>query len=350
MSDIHVVLRNLIHDSGTRVEKSAAIGVFFAIFATFSWALNFVGPYVTGDYTAYDFISLRFLFSGVLGAVFVFVYRASLVFIGWQDILLAGCLGLLGYVGYIACIMGGVIFAGPVVPPAFLGLAPILLAILGNTRQKTLPWAKLGIPLTLVAGGLLFANIGSFLRAEGPPGISPVVGVVFSMGALTLWLLFSFLNQIALERNPRIHAGIWTGLMMVGASVGIILLLPFGMALELFNLPTRGFGWQNAGQLYLWAFGLASISSVVGAWAWNVASQRLPIVVTGQLISIETIFATAFGLIMQRRIPAIVEIAGIILLVAGAVIVVRIVLSPDEHLENSTTESSDIVNLYGADD
>jgi hypothetical protein len=53
---------------------------------------------------------------------------------------------------------------------------------------------------------------------------------------------------------------------------------------------------------------------------------------------------------MQRRIPAIVEIAGIILLVAGAVIVVRIVLSPDEHLENSTTESSDIVNLYGADD
>lgn len=305
-----------------------ALGVLAAIFATFSWALNFVTPYVTGGYTAYDFISLRFLFSGAIGVVFILVYRAEVFGLGWRDVLLAFCLGFIGYVGYFACIMGGVIFAGPVITPAFLGLVPILLAILGNTTRKTLPWTKLSIPLGLAAGGLLLTNFGAFTRPADPPGRSLAIGMLFSIGAVTLWLIFAQLNQIALEKRANLHMGAWTGLMMLGAGVGIVIFLPLGVGLDVFNFPALGFGWASAGHLYLWAFALACVSSVAGAWAWNVASRLLPMVLTGQLISVETLFATAFGLIAQHRLPTLYELSGILMVMAGAVMAVRIVLAP----------------------
>lgn len=300
---------------------SVVVGVFFAVFATFSWALNFISPYVTGDYTAYDFVSVRFLFSGIIGAAFI--YYSDLSGLGRGDILRGFCLGLLGYVGYIACIMGGVIFAGPVIPPAFLALVPVLLVVLGNATRRTMPWTKLGLPLALAAAGLALVNVGVFLRSEPTTGRSPLIGMAFSVGAVALWLIFSLLNQRALERNPRLAASLWTGLMMLGGGVGIALFLPLGLAFDMSNFPALGFGWASAGHLYLWAFGLACVSSVAGAWAWNLATRRLPMAVTGQLISIETVFATIVGLVVQSRPPKWDEAIGITMLISGAVMAVR---------------------------
>lgn len=303
------------------MNASVLVGVFFAIFATFSWALNFISPYVIGAYTAYDFVSARFLFCGIVGAIFI--YCSDLSVLGRGDILRAFCLGLLGYVGYIACIMGGVIFAGPVIPPAFLALVPVLLVVLGNATRRTMPWARLTLPLALAATGLVLVNLGVVLRSETPAGRSPLIGMAFSVGAVALWLIFSLLNQRALDRNPHLRAGLWTGLMMLGGGVGIALFLPLGLALGMSSFPALGFGWTSAGHLYLWAFGLACVSSVAGAWAWNLATQRLPMAVTGQLISIETVFATIFGLVAQSRPPRWDETIGIVLLIAGAVTAVR---------------------------
>lgn len=309
---------------------SLSAGVTAAVFATFSWALNFIMPYVLGGYSAYDFISLRFLFSGLLGASFVIYYRKEAARLSIKQVVLALWLGVLGYLGYIGCIFGGVYYAGPVVTPAFVGLVPLFVVVLGNRARKTLPWDKLALPIGLATVGLIIVNSTEFARALHQPGSTLAVGTAFSVGALLLWLIFSLLNQRALENNRSIHSGAWTGLMMAGAGSAIVLLLPLGHAAGLYRFPTLGFGWKQAGQVYVWAFLLASLASVGGAWAWNLATGRLPLVLTGQLISLETLFATALGLIAQHRLPSFNEFVGITTLVAGAILAVRIILAqPD---------------------
>jgi drug/metabolite transporter (DMT)-like permease len=309
---------------------SLSVGVAAAVFATFSWALNFIMPYVLGGYSAYDFISLRFLFSGLLGASFVIYYREQASHLSIKQVGLALGLGILGYLGYIGCIFGGVYYAGPVVMPAFVGLVPIFIVVLGNRAQQALPWDKLALPIGLATAGLIIVNSTEFARALHQSGKTLAIGVAFSIGAVALWLIFSLLNQRAFADSRPIHSGAWTGLMMLGAGSAIVLLLPLGNSAGLYRFPALGFGWKQAGQVYLWTFLLASLASMGGAWAWNIATSRLPMVLTGQLISLETLFATALGLIAQHRLPSFSEILGITMLVAGAVLAVRIVLSqPD---------------------
>lgn len=48
-------------------------------------------------------------------------------------------LAFIGYVGYFLTVTGAAIFCGPVIAPAFLGLVPIVLAIVGNRRQEAFP-------------------------------------------------------------------------------------------------------------------------------------------------------------------------------------------------------------------
>jgi len=309
---------------------SLSLGVAAAVFATFSWALNFIMPYVLGGYSAYDFISLRFLFSGLFGVLFVFHCRKQAMQLRLEQVVLALCLGVVGYLGYIGCIFGGVYYAGPVVTPAFVGLVPIFIVVLGNGTQKTLPWNRLALPIGLATAGLVMVNSAELTRALRQSSGTVAIGMMFSVGAVALWLIFSVLNQRALADSNPIHPGAWTGLMMLGAGSAVVLLLPLGNAAGLYRFPALGFGWHQAGQIYIWAFLLAGLASVGGAWAWNIATSRLPMVLTGQLISLETLFATALGFIAQHRFPTTSEFLGITTLVAGAVLAVRIVLSqPD---------------------
>jgi hypothetical protein len=45
---------------------------------------------------------------------------------------------------------------------------------------------------------------------------------------------------------------------------------------------------------------------------------------SGQLISVETIFAAAFGLIAENRLPTGLEMLGVIALLTGATIAIKV--------------------------
>ncbi len=122
-------------------------GVSLAVVATLSWALNFIAPYVVGAYTIHDLMIIRFLIAGALGVAVVVGYRTQLRRMRRSQLLLGASLGVIGYLGYSSCIAAGVMFAGPVLTPAFIGMVPILQALLGNATHKTLPWRRLAIPL-----------------------------------------------------------------------------------------------------------------------------------------------------------------------------------------------------------
>ena len=310
----------------TIAHSNIIAGVTLAVVATLSWALNFIAPYVTGAYSLYDLMVLRFLIAGALGAVIMVLCSAQLRCLRRKQQLLAAGLGVTGYLGYSTCIAAGVVFGGPVLTPAFIGMVPVLLAVLSNATKKTLPWRRLTLPLTLLTGGLVLTNLSSIDQPVAGQG-SWLMGLIFSVCAVVLWLVFSLLNQRALEKLPANVSGVWTGLMMAGAGMGALCLLPVMQALDLLKLPVLGFGFSMAGHLYAWALGIAAMSSLVGAWAWNAASHRLPMVLSGQLIALESLFATLLGLLFHGRLPTALEAAGLAAVLAGVVMAVRIILT-----------------------
>ncbi|QBZ90305.1 EamA/RhaT family transporter [Pseudomonas viciae] len=307
-------------------DSNTLAGVTLAVVATLSWALNFIAPYVTGVYTIYDLMIIRFLIAGALGVAVVVLYRTQLKRLRRDQLFRGASLGVIGYLGYSTCIAAGVIFGGPVLTPAFIGMVPVLLALLGNATHKTVQWRRLAIPLAFLTGGLLLSNIGSINHFSTGDG-SWLLGLLFSIAAVVLWLVFSWLNQSALVNLPANASGAWTGLMMVGGGIGTLCLLPLVQALDLLKLPSLGFRGSLAGHLYAWGFVIALMSSVVGAWAWNAASRRLPMVLSGQLISLESLFATLLGLVFHQRLPTLLEALGLAGVLVGVVMAVRIILT-----------------------
>jgi len=95
-------------------------------------------------------------------------------------------LAFIGYVGYFLTVTGAAIFCGPVIAPAFLGLVPIVLAIVGNWRQDSLPWRYLMMPLMLVTAGLALVN-GTAFSAESLIYIRSLwIGIPLALAAVGL--------------------------------------------------------------------------------------------------------------------------------------------------------------------
>lgn len=322
-------------------QASVFVGVICAVVATLGWALNFIAPYVTGAYSLYDLMAVRFLMAGGLGIVWMILCRSQLRTLSRGQCLFAALLGALGCVGYGVCIAAGVIFGGPVLTPAFVGMVPVLLALIGNARHKTLHWRQLMTPFACLTLGLLLSNISSLHQPSLGTG-AWLTGLFFSLGAVALWLGFSVINQTQLARLPDGATGLWTALMLVGAGVAALCLLPWIYALGLLQLPILGAGLHQAWPLYAWSLVIAVMSTVVGAWAWNAATRRLPMVLSGQLIALESLFATLLGLWFHQRWPTAMEAAGLAAVLIGVVIAVRIILAGAKSV--TTHEASEGFN------
>jgi len=294
-------------------------GVIAAVAAAFTWSLNFIAPFFIGDYSLGDLAATRFIFSGLIGALILFIYRDSCKGLTKRDWILTAGLGFIGYVGYFISVMIAAVYAGPVIPPAFLGLVPVVLAIAGNAYSSSISWAALRLPLTLAVLGLFFVNANSLTQFNGGLTGAQVVGTCSAIGAVLLWTWFGIANQRALSKRPDMNAWVWTAMMMIGGSLETLLFLPIGQELGFFQAPSLGFGSMAVVHLYLPALTLAVIASIGGAWAWTIASQRLPMALAGQLLTTEMLFATAFGLLIHSRWPAPLEALGSVLLLVGVV-------------------------------
>ncbi|PDT52726.1 MULTISPECIES: DMT family transporter [Sinorhizobium] len=305
------------------MDKRFYIGVFAALFAAFAFSLNFVVPFIIGDYSTFDFALVRHVVSALVGLCILFSARGALRHLTLRNWLSTTWLALIGYVGYFLTVTGSAIFAGPVIAPAFLGLVPIVLAVIGNQRQRSLPWRFLMMPLMLVLIGLVLVN-GTVFTAEGLSSVRSLwIGIPLALAAVALWVWFAIANEAAIAARPDMPAAAWSALTLVGGGVLMLVLYPIGAAMDLFQLPKLGFGWNAAGSLYLWGTSLALLATVGGVWAWNVASRNLPVALTAQLIVAETAFGVIGGLIVHARWPTAMECAGVAILIAGVVLSIR---------------------------
>lgn len=299
--------------------KPLLVGVSAAVFAAFAWSLGFIAPYVIGPYSIYDLAVCRFLISGVLALGILLTAPRQLRGLAAMDWLVAAWLGLVGYVGYFLTVAAAVIYAGPVIPPAFVATVPVVLAVIGNFGPDRISWRSLAPPLALALVGLLLVNVQGFTSHTQTPVGHTLLGIGFSVAAVALWTLFGLSNQAALRKRPSMGALTWTGMMMVGGALEVLAFIPLGLSLDLFLVPRIGLHADTVAPLFFSALALAVLGSIGASWAWSIATRRLPIGLAGQLIVTETIFATLFGLIARQRWPSVYEACGIALLLVGVI-------------------------------
>ncbi|MCY1285225.1 Inner membrane protein YtfF [compost metagenome] len=304
--------------SGSAEKQVSTAGIAAATFAALAWSMNFVAPLFIGEYSIFDLAACRFIISGFIGVVILVVNSDSCRNLRLKDWLVTAGLGFIGYVGYFLAVVIAADHAGPVIAPAFLGLVPVALAIGGNVHGG-ISWRLLHVPFALAVIGLFLVNGQSIVQSEGLPYPGLALGISASVAAVALWVWFGLANERALMNRPAMNAWVWTAMMMIGGSVQTLVFLPIGAEMELFKAPTLGFGLGAISQLYLPAFVLAAVASIGGAWAWTLASQRLPITLASQLLSLEMVFATCLGLLFHFRWPTAPEALGIALIVVGVV-------------------------------
>jgi drug/metabolite transporter (DMT)-like permease len=297
------------------------VGILSGLAAGALWGLTFVAPRAIHPYSEVDLAIGRYLVFGLTALVLMAAsvhFRPGRMTLGRVG--LALWLGLSGFVIYYLCIAFAVSLAGPAIPPLVIGALPLLLAIYGNWWERTVRWRALAAPLALIGAGLAVVNTSALMAAEAPGAARDVaLGLILAVAGLAVWFLYAITNARALRSaDPPPMLG-WTSLQGLGAAAGTLPLLLVAPVIGWSRVPELGLAGDAGLRLVVWALGLGIVASFVAQYLWTVASRRLPLALSAQMIVAETVFALVFGFALEGRWPQAAEWAGGALLIAGVV-------------------------------
>jgi drug/metabolite transporter (DMT)-like permease len=297
-------------------------GILAGLAAGAMWGLSFVAPLLVAPYSAFDLTVGRYLVFGLSSAaILAFGNRGALGALTRADLWVGLWLGLLGYVLYYLFVAFAVLLAGPALPALVVGSLPILLAIYANWRERAVPWRVLTMPLVAVAAGLALVNADAFEGSTAPGAWQPVAaGLALAAAGTLVWMWYAIVNAGALLARPGMGAVVWSALTGLGAGAGIVLAAPAGFALGLSNIPALGLDGAAALPLLFWSVATGLLSSWVATYLWSIASRRLSMALSAQLIVSETLFALLYGFLLAERWPGAFELAGSALLLAGVML------------------------------
>ncbi|MCS0501738.1 DMT family transporter [Ancylobacter mangrovi] len=295
------------------------IGILGGLLTGATWGLSFVAPRAIAPVSAFDFSVVRYLLFGLVSLLLMAAPRFRPSGMTTRQLVLGGALGAFGYFGYFLAISYAVLFAGAVLPPLITGTAPVLLAVVANLRERTVAWRSIALPLALIVAGLVLVNAHD-LRAAAPDEADAVLaGAALSLLALGIWILYGLANAAALRAAAAPDALRWTGLQGLGAGAAAVALMPFGL-----DAGLLGHDREVTTRFLAWALGMGVVASWLGTYGWVVASQRLPLALSAQLIVAETVFGLGYGLAFEQRWPSAAETAGAALQLVGVVAAVAI--------------------------
>lgn len=300
------------------------IGILAGLAAGALWGLTFVAPHIVAPFTTLDLTIARYTIFGLvsLGLMLHPAFRPR--GLKARQYIIALLLGSIGYVCYFLCAAYAVILAGPAIPPLIVGILPVALAVLANLRRKSVSWRRLALPLTLIAIGVVWVNTATISATSAELRTSVALGVLCAILALAIWIFYGLVNAEALQDADAPGSLPWTGLQGIGAMLGTFPIIAAGVvgsSAELFMHPIVSLeGLHFMG----WALILGVAGSWLATWCWVVASQRLPLALSAQLIVAETGFGLIYGFAYERRWPSLSEGLGSLLQIAGVIVAVAI--------------------------
>lgn len=305
------------------------VGILAGLATGALWGLVFVAPRMVSGLTAVDFTAGRFVSYGALSLVLMLLWRKSV----WPTLAQAAMalgMSVLGFTGYYLLLVHAIEGAGTAVPSLIIGTIPIWMVMLG--KPVGLRWAGLvpGLILTALGLGLMvqatysvgasegMASLGAAASQAAPQGTAFWRGVIFAIAAMLCWTAFGVLNAAWLKKHPDISATAWANWLGIATGFG---------ALALWIVTGSAVSTLQANAQIVQAVFLCVFTGVGSAWLatilWNIASQRLPASLCGQLIVSETLFALVYSFIWDAQWPTAVQLIACALFVCGILASIR---------------------------
>lgn len=301
-------------------------GIVCGVLAGAFWGAVFIVPVLLPDFSPLELMAGRYVCYGALAAGLMLPRLLPLLRrLRRGDWLAMLRQALAGNVVYYLLLAYGVKLAGVAPTSLIIGLLPLSVTIFGRKDHGALPLRRLAWPLLVVALGIACINVDIFRHDGGAGGASlahKLVGVLCAVGALACWTWYALDNARFLKRHAHVSSVEWA--MLYGLASGVIALAVGAVALSLQQAgggdaaPARD--WPR---YWLVCLLLALGASVIGNYLWNLASRRVPVTLSGQLILSETLFALLYGFVYAQRMPRPLEWAAMLLLTAGVLWSVR---------------------------
>jgi drug/metabolite transporter (DMT)-like permease len=286
------------------------------------WGMVFVVPELLAAFTPLEMAVGRYVAYGAIALVLMLPRLRNLIGrLERDDYFALVRHALAGNLIYYMFLALGVKLAGVAPTSLIIGVLPIAVTLMGRNDHGAVSLRQLAMPLLVTAAGIACINIDVFQHAAaaGASMINTVIGVACATGALLCWSWYTLDNARYLKRNPHYSSAEWSALY--GLSTGLIALVVGGIAFAIFHGDVTGAAGAASGRdwtLFWICNGLLALgASVIGNHLWNIASRRVPITLSGQLILFETLFALMYGFIYKQQFPRPLEIAAIVLLIAG---------------------------------
>ena len=290
------------------------IGVFAGLGAGAFWGFSFLAPRVVPAFSALDVSAARFIVYG-LTALLMMAWRfAPSRLPNWRHALAALALSVIGFTGYYLLVVLSIRRLGVALPTLIMGTVPIWVMLLG--KPQSLRWAALLPGLALTAAGLWLMGLHGAQSAAG--GRLDASGLALACAGLASWTAFALLNAAWLKRHPDVSARDWANWLGVATGLGGAL-----MWLAAGTPATRLAATPGLGVFLLVAFAIGFCASWLATVLWNVASQRLPASLCGQLIVSETLFALCYDALWARAWPDDMQLAAALLFTLGIVAAIR---------------------------
>ncbi|MCE3261508.1 MAG: multidrug transporter permease [Pseudoduganella sp.] len=297
-------------------------GVICGLLAGALWGMVFIAPELLAAFSPLEMALGRYTAYGAIALVLMAPRLGNLLGrLERSDYFALVRHALAGNLVYYMFLAMGVKLAGVAPTSLIIGVLPIVVTLMGRNDHGAVPLRQLAMPLLVTVAGIACINIDVFQHASstGTSLANTVLGVACATGALLCWSWYTLDNTRYLKRNPHYSSAEWSALY--GLATGFISILVGGIAFAFFHADVTGAAGAASGRdwpLFWVCNGLLALgASVIGNHLWNVASRRVPVTLSGQLILFETLFALLYGFIYNQQFPRPLEIAAIVLLIAG---------------------------------
>jgi drug/metabolite transporter (DMT)-like permease len=311
-------------------------GVLCGLLAGAMWGMVFIVPELLSSFSPLEMACGRYICYGLIAAGLMSRRLPALLRrLDRADVIAMIKHALAGNIVYYMLLALGVKLAGVAATSLIIGVLPISVTLLGQKDHGSVPIKQLMLPLLLVAAGIACINVDVFTHdaGNGAPLAEKLLGVLCAACALLCWTWYSIDNARYLKRNPHFSSGEWSALY--GMSSGLIALAIALAALAIFHADVTGAGAVSTGRDWtrFWIVNalIALGASVIGNHLWNIASRKVPLTLSGQLILFETLFALLYGFIYNHQLPRVLEVAAMVLLATGVMWSVRVHAMDDAH-------------------
>ena len=295
-------------------------GVMYGMLAGALWGFVFLGPTLLPDFSPLLLSGGRYLMYGAVSLALALPMARRLIGkLTRADLVALVKLALIGNIVYYMLLSAAVHLIGIAPSSLIVGVLPVTVTLVGRRDHGAVPLRRLALPLAMVVAGIACINVDVFTVANAGHGtmLSRVAGVTCAAGALAAWTWFAVANARYLRQARHFDGNEWSVVWgVVTGALGALLwagvTLAPGSLIGQAELPAER--WH---MFWLVNLGLAIGGSWLGNALWNAASTRLPLTLSGQMIVFETLFALIYGFVYAQRLPRALEIAAIVLLVAG---------------------------------